>query len=392
MTPTTAPWLLILQTFALTLPSVYLVRHLGLRLGWLDRPTGRKIHETSVVTLGGLGILIGLFTSFLFFLLWRDGTVESTVPLIRYREHAHLWLLFGASLVVIAIGVWDDLRDSNPFVKLGFQTLAAALFVGFRVTSGKYWQFEVIPPQEFFLNLVVLTGWIVLLMNAINLIDGLDGLAAGITAIAAFWLLLANEPMENRFLTWVSAMLLGSCAAFLVFNFHPAKIFMGDTGALLLGIWLGAGSSEGEFMKLSGLILATPIVLLIVPLIEVVSSALRRFIGGQGVFKADSWHMHHRLLKLGFRHRSIVLFYYCITFLLGMLGYLLAPSGFDAQGAPVPRMADPNMMFGILFVICGTVLMAYRALAAIERRFESVLRSHGTNHGSETLDVTHEGR
>lgn len=392
MTPTTAPWLLILQTFALTLPSVYLVRRLGLRWGWLDRPTGRKIHETSVVTLGGLGILLGLFASFLFFLLWRDGSVESPVPLIRYREHAHLWLLFGASLVVIIIGVWDDLRDSNPFVKLGFQTLAALLFVGFRVTSGKYWQFEVIPPLEFFLNLVVLTGWIVLLMNAINLIDGLDGLAAGVTAIAAFWLILANEPMENRFLTWVSAMLLGSCAAFLVFNFHPAKIFMGDTGALLLGLWLGAGSSEGEFMKLSGLILATPIVLLIVPLIEVVSSALRRFIGGQGVFQADSWHMHHRLLKLGFRHRSIVLFYYCITFLLGMLGYLLAPSGFDAQGVPVPRMADPNMMFGILFVICGTVLMAYRALAAIERRFESVLRSLGTNHVSETLDVTHKDR
>jgi len=392
MTPATAPWLLILQTFIVTLPLVYLVRRLGLRFGWLDRPTDRKIHETTTVTLGGLGIIFGLFFSFLLFLLWQGGGEEGRVPFLRYREYAHLWLLFGVSLVVIIMGVWDDLKDSNPFVKLTIQIFAAALFVGFRVTSGRQWQFEVIPTQEFLLNLIVLTGWIVLLMNAINLIDGLDGLAAGITAIAAFWLLLANEPMENRFLTWISALLLGSCAAFLVFNSHPAKIFMGDTGALLLGFWLGAGSSEGDFMKLSGLILATPIVLLIVPLIEVVSSALRRFIGGQRIFQADSWHMHHRLLKLGFRHKSIVLFYYCITFLLGILGYLLAPSRFDPSGTPIPRMTDANMMFGILFVIGGTVLMAYRALAAIERRFESVLRSLGTNTIRETLDVTRRDR
>lgn len=392
MTPSTAPWLLVFQTFLLTLPMVYLVRHLGLRFGWLDCPSGRKIHESTTVTLGGLGIFLGLFVSFLLFLLWQGGGEARQVPLLRYRENVHLWLLFGVSLVVIAIGVWDDLKDSNPFLKLAFQTLAAVLFVGLRVTSGKYWQFEVIPTQDFLLNLIILTGWIVLLMNAINLIDGLDGLAAGITAIAAFWLLLANEPMENRFLTWVSALLLGSCAAFLVFNFHPARIFMGDTGALLLGLWLGAGSSEGDFMKLSGLILATPIVLLIVPLIEVVSSAVRRFKGGHNVFRADSWHMHHRLLKLGFRHRSIVLFYYCITFLLGILGYLLAPSGFDPQGAPIPRMTNPNMMFGILFVIGGTVLMAFRALTAIERRFGSMLNRFSPEIDPETLDVTHKDR
>ncbi len=392
MTPSTAPWLLVFQTFLLTLPMVYLVRHLGLRFGWLDCPSGRKIHESTTVTLGGLGIFLGLFVSFLLFLFWQGGGEARQVPLLRYRENVHLWLLFGVSLVVIAIGVWDDLKDSNPFLKLAFQTLAAVLFVGLRVTSGKYWQFEVIPTQDFLLNLIILTGWIVLLMNAINLIDGLDGLAAGITAIAAFWLLLANEPMENRFLTWVSALLLGSCAAFLVFNFHPARIFMGDTGALLLGLWLGAGSSEGDFMKLSGLILATPIVLLIVPLIEVVSSAVRRFKGGHNVFRADSWHMHHRLLKLGFRHRSIVLFYYCITFLLGILGYLLAPSGFDPQGAPIPRMTNPNMMFGILFVIGGTVLMAFRALTAIERRFGSMLNRFSPEIDPETLDVTHKDR
>lgn len=392
MTPQAAPWFLILQTFLLTLPSVYLIRWLGLRCGWVDHPSERKIHESSMVTLGGLGIFFGLFLSFLLFHRWRDGGLDGFIPLVRYRENAQLWLLFGSSLVVMVIGVWDDLKDSNPFVKLGFQIVAAVLFVGLRVTSGKDWQFEVVPTGEFLVNLLVLSGWIVLLMNAINLMDGLDGLAAGITAIAAFWLMLANAPMENRFLTWTAAMLTGSCAAFLVFNFHPARIFMGDTGALLLGLWLGAGSSEGDFMKLSGLILATPIVLLIVPIIEVVSSALRRFLGGRGVFRADSQHIHHRLLKLGFRHRSIVLFYYGITFLLGMLGYLLAPTSFSDSGEPVPRMANPNMMLGILLVIGGTVMMAYLALASIERRFESVLKGLGINDEEETLDAISKDR
>jgi hypothetical protein len=211
------------------------------------------------------------------------------------------------------------------------------------------------------------------MLNAVNLVDGMDGLAAGIVGIASFWLLLANQPMENHFLTWTSSMLLGACLAFLVYNFHPASIFMGDTGALILGMWVGAGSIEGDFTKISGLILAAPIVLLGIPILEVVSSAARRFFGGGGVFQADSKHMHHRLLRLGFRHRSIVLFYYGLTFLLGMLGYLLGPSRFDATG-PVSRLADPNMLYGILFVTGGAVLMGYMALVSVERRFENAIR------------------
>jgi UDP-GlcNAc:undecaprenyl-phosphate GlcNAc-1-phosphate transferase len=367
MTRTSAAWLLLGQTFVLTLPAVYLIKVLGLKMGWVDRPNDRKVHRTPVVTVGGLGIFIGLFASFCLFQLWK-GPVDE---LVKYKENFHLWLLFGASLVLVAVGVWDDLRDCNPFVKLAFQILAAALFVSLRVTAGRTWWFEAEDKAIFYFLLNV--AWIVLLLNAINLIDGLDGLAAGTVAIAGFWLLLANMVMANQFLTWVSALLVGGCLAFLVFNFNPASIFMGDTGALLLGLWLGAGSAEGYFVKLSSLILATPIVLLIVPLLEVVSSTLRRLIGGSGVFHADSKHMHHRLLKLGFQHRNIVLFYYGITFLLGMLGFLLAPNGFTEGGAPIPRITDSNMMFGMLVVIVGSVFMGYMALTAIEKRFEGVI-------------------
>jgi hypothetical protein len=114
------------------------------------------------------------------------------------------------------------------------------------------------------------------------------------------------------------------------------------------------------------------LILLTLPLVEVVTSTLRRFWGGKKIFEADSRHMHHRLLKLGFRHRSIVLFYYGITLLLGMLGFLLAPAGFSEDN-PVPRLADPRMIYGVMFVIGGGVLMGYVALVSIERRFENAV-------------------
>ncbi|MCA9434557.1 MAG: undecaprenyl/decaprenyl-phosphate alpha-N-acetylglucosaminyl 1-phosphate transferase, partial [Candidatus Omnitrophica bacterium] len=186
----------------------------------------------------------------------------------------------------------------------------------------------------------------------------------------SFWLMMANRPMENHFLTWTCAMLLGACVAFLFFNFNPATLFMGDTGALLIALWIGAGSIEGDFKTISGLMLATPIVLLGIPLLEVASSFGRRLKSRKRIFQADSQHMHHRLLKLGFRHRSIVLFYYGVTFLLGMLGYLIAPSSFNAEGDPIPRISDPKMVYGMMAVIGGGVFLGYAALVSIEKRFE----------------------
>ena len=380
MTISTASWLLAFQTFLTTFCCVFLVKKLGLRFGWVDYPNDRKVHREPVVTVGGLGIYAGLIVSFLLLFLWSGDAQTRRWDNIRfvvtYREYAHLCLLFVSSLVVVTIGFWDDTRGTHPWVKLFFQVVAAGSFVGLRVTS---WSgdfqlyFETVPLEEYLIRFVVLTGWIVLLLNAINLIDGLDGLAAGITAIASFWLLLANRPMENHFLSWTCAMLLGACVAFLLFNFNPASMFMGDTGALLIGLWIGAGSIEGDFKTISGLMLATPIVLLGIPILEVVSSLGRRLKKRQRIFQADSQHMHHRLLKLGFRHRSIVLFYYGVTFLLGMLGYLIAPAGFTDQGDPIPRIANPKMVYGMMAVIGGGVFLGYMALVSVERRFEYAL-------------------
>jgi len=379
-TPDQAAWILLFQTFLLSLPAVFLVKRVGDRLGWVDVPGDRKVHLKPVVTAGGVGIYLGLLLSFCLFHLWFGEVLTTRTPsinLVTYKEQSRLWLLFGTSPILLAVGFWDDLRDCNSIVKLGFQILAALVFVCFRVTPGGTWQYETMTLFVILVN----TGWIVLLLNAVNLVDGLDGLAAGIVAIASFWLLLANFPMNNQFLTWVGAMLVGSCLAFLVFNFHPASIFMGDTGSLLLGFWVGAGSIEGDFRKISGLVLAAPIVLLGIPILEVVSSALRRLVGGGRVFQADSKHMHHRLLRLGFRHRSIVFFYYGITFLLGMLGFLLAPDRFVGD-TPVLRITNPGMAYWLFFIILGSVVLGYTALVAIEKRFEDVIRDLSRKHGA----------
>jgi len=382
MTFSAAKWLLLFQTFCVCIPCVYMVRMAGQRFGWIDHPSERKLHNRPVVTLGGLGVFAGLVISFLLFRVWVDAGSEESI--LGYREHAHLWLLFGCSLILVVVGAWDDLKDLNPFAKLAAQFLAAGLFVGLHVTSGKSWAFQdpTVPISVYLTNLLVFTCWIVLLVNAINLVDGLDGLAAGMVGIAAFWLMLANAPMENHFLTWVGAMLVGACAAFLLFNFHPASLFLGDTGALLLGLWVGAGSIEGDFKTISALILATPIVLLGIPLLEVGSSALRRAVGGKRVFTPDSRHMHHRLLKLGFRHRNIVLFYYGITVLLGMIGFLLAPEKIDAEGVPLnPRIAAPGAMYLLLCAIGGAVLLAYVALASIERKLDETTQQAASDSG-----------
>ena len=377
MTIATASWILAVQTFLITLFFVYVVKSIGLRLGWVDRPDDRKIHRGPIVTVGGLGIFLGLLTSFLVLFLWSGDAQtkrwDTTTFVITYREYAHLCLLFVSSVVLVAVGFWDDTKGTSPWLKLCFQVIAAAGFVGLRVTSwAEDFQLyiETVPLEEYLLRFVLLTGWIVLLLNAINLIDGLDGLAAGVVAIASFWLMMANRPMENHFLTWTCAMLLGACVAFLLFNFHPATMFMGDTGALIIALWIGAGSIEGDFKTISGLMLATPIVLLGIPILEVISSFGRRLKSRQKIFQADSQHMHHRLLKLGFRHRSIVLFYYGVTFLLGMLGYLIAPAAFNQAGDPIPRISDPKMVYGMLAVIGGGVFLGYSALVSVEKRFE----------------------
>lgn len=376
---------LAVQSLLVSLPLIYLAKTWALKHDWIDHPQGRKIHLAPVATSGGLGLFAALVVSVLLFRLWGSG-------LHSYREKSQLILLVLTSVPVVLIGLWDDRKGLSPWSKLIVEILAAALFMGLRVTSGQSWLFQSVPWTETAWSVGLGVCWIVLIVNAINLVDGLDGLAAGLVAISAAWLVLASTPMQNQTLTWIAAMLAGVCAGFLFFNFHPAKIFMGDTGALVLGFWLGAGSAESGFKTLSGLMLAAPLVLLIVPLLEVFSSTLRRMIGGQGIFQADSHHIHHRLLRLGFGHRQIVLFYYAIAVLLGLMGYLLAPAEFDpVTEQPIPRITtSPSMMYGILLGIVGAVMLGYVALAAIEHRFKEAIENIALKHPDSEEDIQSE--
>src|SRR3972149_7329558 len=170
MTTAVASWALVAQTFAVTLVTVYLAKRLGLTMGWVDRPGGRKVHTEPIVTVGGLGIFAGLLISFLLLFLWSgDAVTKRWSPenfVITYKEYAHLCLLFVSTLIVVTVGIWDDLKDCNPWVTLFFQVLAAGVFVGFRITS---WSGEIqllystVSVLPFLFQFFLFTAWIVLM-------------------------------------------------------------------------------------------------------------------------------------------------------------------------------------------------------------------------------------
>src|SRR5688572_28371173 len=291
-------------TFALT-PAV---TRLSTRWGAVVKPDERRIHVHPTPTLGGIAMLIALLVAMTvaYFIPGFGPVFESSEP-------------FGlalAAVVILAIGMLDDLREVSAPAKVAGQVFAASILglagvvmFYFRVPFA---DFYVLSPDLGFLLTVV---WVVAIANAVNLIDGLDGLAAGVVAIAAgaFFVysyrlsdvgLLTSDNMAPL----IVAITCGVCVGFLPHNFHPAKIFMGDSGSLLLGLLLAAstmvvgGRTADQFSGQTFFFFAPlfiPFIILGVPIIDTVFAVLRRAIRRVGVAEADKEHLHHRLMRLG---------------------------------------------------------------------------------------------
>ena len=265
--------------------------------------------------LGGLAIFIGFW-----------ATVFCTQAVTKEI------LAFGAgSLLILISGVWDDSRDMRPAVKLAFQLFAALIVVfygGIRITfvTSLYGT----NPQELgWLALPLTLGWIVGLTNAINLMDGLDGLAAGVSGIAAVSIGIIAW-MEVFASIGVLALILGASAlAFLRINFHPAKMFMGDTGALFLGYSLAVLSIMGLTKMATTVSVFLPILVLGVPIFDTLLAIIRRLMNKTPIFSPDKDHLHHRLLAMGLSHRKAVLTVYgvCIFLSLSAIGIAMLPTG-----------------------------------------------------------------
>jgi UDP-GlcNAc:undecaprenyl-phosphate/decaprenyl-phosphate GlcNAc-1-phosphate transferase len=257
-------------------------------LGVVDQPGARRLNRRSVPRLGGLALFFGIFVPALAFL-----------PLGRETKG----LLLGAA-VATTVGAVDDFRGLVWWEKLGGQIAAAAIPTGFGIWVHRF-TFPVVGvhalPEWVGVPLTVL--WIVAIMNMVNFLDGLDGLAAGVCAISGFTFCLIALSLGSPEPAILAAVVLGACIGFLRHNFYPARIFMGDSGALLLGFVLAALSVQGLLKTAAVATLLFPLIVLAVPIIDTSFVVAKRLKYGRPVYTADRWHLHHRFMNIGFSQR-----------------------------------------------------------------------------------------
>lgn len=293
----------------LTLIATPLVKKLAIAWGVVDQPDHRKVHTRIMPRLGGLAIYISFAICFFLF-----------IPLTKEA----LGIFIGGTIIVIT-GVLDDKYQLSPKAKMLGQLIAAVVVVsmGLRV------EFINLPfeGQVYFkwLSIPVTIFWIVGVTNAVNLIDGLDGLAAGVSGIAIAATMIMAFLMGNTLAILLSVILLGSVIGFLYYNFHPAKIFMGDTGALFLGFSLAALSILG-FKQLTVIAFLVPILILGVPLSDTFFAIIRRIVNKKPISEPDKNHLHHCLLGMGLSHRGAVLAIYMISAVFALSAVLFSQS------------------------------------------------------------------
>ena len=282
---------------------------LAAKTGAMDAPDARKVHKKPIPRIGGLGIYAAFMVSML--------TVMAFTDLSADVFHELVGLMVSGTMIVI-LGLIDDYTNLPAKVKLVGQIAAACVLVAFDVRIdfisdpfGDFLYLEVfaIPATIF---------WIVGLTNTVNLIDGLDGLAAGVATIAAVTIFLVALQQDFLLVAVLTAALAGAAIGFLYYNFNPARIFMGDTGSMFLGFMLAGISIIGAVKSAATIALIVPILALGLPILDTTFAIVRRYRGGVPIFKPDKGHLHHRLLDLGFTQRQAVLLMYVISALLGL--------------------------------------------------------------------------
>ena len=339
-----AYFILALTAAALALVATPPIGALAVRLGAVDTPGPRRVHARPVPRLGGVALLLAAVGA----LYLTPMLGVRALELLEARGWHLGWLLSGV-LLIVATGAVDDVRGLPPLPKLGLQIVAAGVALaggyGLRgVTNpfgGGFVEFGVVGA---FLTL----AWIVTITNAFNLIDGLDGLAAGVALIASTTLFVVSLAQDRTDAACLWAIIAGALAGFLRYNFNPASIFLGDSGSLLLGYLLGVLSLQSLQKGATAVIVLVPILALGLPLMEVVLTLLRRtfFSGILSIFHADREHIHHRLMGQGMTHRRAVLTLYAVCVAFSALSFVAVA----AQGpgnAVVVGVAAVSMYVGI---------------------------------------------
>ena len=299
----------------LSLATTPVVKAFANRIGAIDVPKdSRRVHTIPIPRLGGLAIFIGFLLSVI---LFADITTQ-----LR-------GILIGAVLIVI-IGVIDDIKPLRAIIKLAIQILAALVAVYHGVIIEAFSNPFVFSPDQFlalgFLSIPITVIWIVAITNSVNLIDGLDGLAVGVSAISSIVMLVIAVVVSEPDVAVIMAALAGACIGFMPYNLNPAKIFMGDTGALLLGYVLSTVSILGLFKMYALVSFAAPFLVLALPLFDTSFAFLRRLLKGKNPMSPDRGHFHHRLIDMGLSQKQAVAILYTISGLLGLVAVVITTS------------------------------------------------------------------
>lgn len=333
----------ILICFIVSLLLTPFIKKFAIKIGATDKPNERKVHKEIMPRMGGLAIYISfILGSYLF------------IP-----SYIKVWTIIVGVTIIVIIGMLDDIFCLSAKVKFIGQIIAALVpvIVGIRidyitVPSGEVISFGI-------LDIPITLFWIIAITNAINLIDGLDGLAAGVSCIAIITISALSLSMGSPLAPLLGVILLGSTLGFLVFNFHPAKIFMGDTGSLLLGYMISVLSIIGLTKSAAIFSLIIPIIILAVPIIDTTFAIIRRIIRKKPISSPDKFHLHHNLIRLGFTHRQAVILMYLLSGMFSLAAILFTKA--TIWGASV-LIAMLLIFIELIVEVTGLISANYRPI------------------------------
>jgi len=343
---------LLAASFVLTFIATFIVKPIALKIGFVDRPGGRKIHAGAKPLGGGVAIFLGIALPMIAGLLFvhfgsRPESVSNAYWNGARQQTPLAMILLGSALVLFLLGLIDDQRALGPFIKLLVQLGAAAGFV--LATDSRI--LTVLGPAP---SAILTILWITAITNAFNFLDNMDGLSAGIAAVCATAFLIATLSIQQWFVAAELALVLGSCLGFLCFNFPPASIFMGDSGSLVLGFLLGAITVRSTYLP-PGVDFANgwwsvfaPVIVLALPLYDLVVVSVLRLARGKSPFVGDTNHFSHRLVNRGMSRRTAVLCLYLITATTGVSAIVLPA---------VHTTFHAMLLFGQVLLILGVVAL-----------------------------------
>ncbi len=309
--------------FLLSFALVPLAKKIACALGVIDVPKSRGMHRKPVPLMGGLAVFWSFMVTLMGLCVFKVFGIGD-IPM-----DSRLWMLLAGCVIIEVIGVSDDLYDLSYKVRMPFQMIAAVLVafnsrIEYITNPFNEMGYSILPT---WLSWVVTILWIVGMTNATNLIDGLDGLSSGlsaITSICMFTIAMMNGDVLGAF---TSVVLLGSVLGFLPYNMFPASVFIGDSGAPLMGFILAAISIGGSYKMTATISVIVPLFVMIVPLFDTASSIIRRVANGQSPMQADRQHLHHKLVDLGFSQKEAVLILYAVCMAFGVMAIVLTGVG-----------------------------------------------------------------